>query len=198
MQSTLFHRVHLLCADVLCLMSTILRAIEQSSQSMSICQPVLGQEHRCHVHPSSWLICCGCMQRYANKLGSCLLETSEDIDSPADRQLAKWVSEVTSLMVCMAQGNPKVALKHGLADFTSSTQVNQADPTHRQDAFFVDLLVSVLHLRLTTLQSHVIQTCFWQYANKATHRKPGSLVGHCGGPLSQRGTLQVPALDICC
>ena len=89
------------------------------------------------------------MQRYANKLGSCLLETCEDINSPANRQLAKWVSEVTSLMVCMAQGNPKVALKHGLADFTSSTHVNQADPTHRQDAFFVDLVVSPLHLRST-------------------------------------------------
>ena len=86
------------------------------------------------------------VQRYANKLGSCLLETSEDVNSPANRQLAKWVSEVTSLMVCMAQGNPKVALKHGLADFTSSTHANQADPTHRQDAFFLDLMVSSLHL----------------------------------------------------
>ncbi|DBB02719.1 TPA: hypothetical protein ACH3X3_011664 [Trebouxia sp. C0006] len=81
--------------------------------------------------------------RYANKLGSCLLETSEDINSPANQQLAKWVSEVTSLMVCMAQGNPKVALKHGLADFTSSTHVNQADLTHRQDAFFLDLVVAL-------------------------------------------------------
>ncbi|DBA72014.1 hypothetical protein WJX79_004288 [Trebouxia sp. C0005] len=81
--------------------------------------------------------------RYANKLGSCLLETSEDVNSPANRQLAKWVSEVTSLMVCMAQGNPKVALKHGLADFTSSTHANQADPTHRQDAFFLDLMVAL-------------------------------------------------------
>ncbi len=96
------------------------------------------------------------MQRYANKLGSCLLETSEDITSPANRQLAKWVSEVTSLMVCMAQGNPKVALKHGLADFTSSTHINPADPTHRQDAFFLDLVVSSLHLRSTPSRSRAV------------------------------------------
>lgn len=88
--------------------------------------------------------------RYANKLGSLLLETYEDTDSPANRQLAKWVSEVTSLMICMAQGNPKIALKHGLADFTSSNkQQHPADSTHRQDAFFVDL---VMALELTESQ----------------------------------------------
>lgn len=119
------------------------------------------------------LIGSGCMQRYANKLGSCLLETSEDINSPANQQLAKWVSEVTSLMVCMAQGNPKVALKHGLADFTSSTHVNQADLTHRQDAFFLDLVVSSLHLRSTLSGAMSSRTDSWQCANKVTHLQAG-------------------------
>lgn len=99
-----------------------------------------------HDHLMHRLRRCSCLQRYANKLGSLLLETYEDADSPANRQLAKWVSEVTSLMICMAQGNPKVALKHGLADFTSSKQQHEpADSTHRQDAFFVDLVVSSVH-----------------------------------------------------
>ena len=81
------------------------------------------------------------MQRYANKLGNCLLEMSDDDSNPANRQLTKWVCEVTSVMVFMAQGNPKLALKHGLADFTSA-KVNSAElPPHRQDVFLGDLLV---------------------------------------------------------
>ena len=82
------------------------------------------------------------VQRYASKLGACLLETSEDANNPANRQLTLWVSEVTSVMICMAQGNPKLALKHGLADFTNNSQSQQAEPSFRPDAFFVDLLVS--------------------------------------------------------
>ena len=146
MQSTLFHCVHLWGAKILCLPHCVYYAIGWSSHAMSVYKSVPGQEHS-HGHYSSWLICSGCMQRYANKLGSCLLEMCEDTNCPASRQLAKWVSEVTSLMVCMAQGNPNVALKHGLADFTSTTHINPADPTHRQDAFFVDLVVISLHLR---------------------------------------------------
>ena len=80
------------------------------------------------------------LQRYANKLGTCLLEISDNDDNPANSQLTKWVCEATSLMVCMAQGNPKLALKHGLADFTSTQPKPQ--PAHRQDVFYVDLLVS--------------------------------------------------------
>ena len=155
MQSTLFHCVHLWgCRSTV--FATVHYAVQCSSQPLSVYSSAPGQERLCHHHPSSWLIGSGCVQRYANKLGSCLLETSEDITSPANRQLAKWVSEVTSLMVCMAQGNPKVALKHGLADFTSSTHINPADPTHRQDAFFLDLVVSSLHLRSTPSRSRAV------------------------------------------
>ncbi len=141
-------------------------AIGWSSHAMSVYNSAPGQKYLCHGHSSSWLICSGCMQRYANKLGSCLLETSEDINSPANQQLAKWVSEVTSLMVCMAQGNPKVALKHGLADFTSTTHINPTDPTHRQDAFFVDLVVSSLHL------------CSTLYGAMSSRTAPGQMCQH--------------------
>ena len=172
MQSTLFHCVHLWgCRSTV--FATVHYAVQCSSQPLSVYSSAPGQERLCHHHPSSWLIGSGCVQRYANKLGSCLLETSEDINSPANQQLAKWVSEVTSLMVCMAQGNPKVALKHGLADFTSSTHVNQADLTHRQDAFFLDLVVSSLHLRSTLSGAMSSRTDSWQCANKVTHLQAG-------------------------
>ncbi len=127
------------------------------------------QEHLCYGH----LLALDACSDTQTSLGSCLLETSEDINSPANQQLAKWVSEVTSLMVCMAQGNPKVALKHGLADFTSSTHVNQADLTHRQDAFFLDLVVSSLHLRSTLSGAMSSRTDSWQCANKVTHLQAG-------------------------
>ena len=83
------------------------------------------------------------MQRYASKLGTCLLEASEDGSNPAGRQLVQWVSEATSLMVCMAHGNPRLALKIGLADFTSNHQEQGAELSPRQEPFFVDLLVSL-------------------------------------------------------
>ncbi len=181
--------------------ATVQYANGWSSHAMSVYKYALGHQHLCHDHQSSWFIGSGCMQRYANKLGSCLLETSEDINSPANRQLAKWVSEVTSLMVCMAQGNPKVALKHGLADFTNTTHINPADPTHRQDAFFLDLVVSSLHLRLTPSRAMSSRTAPGNVSTRSHICKLGSeamLVGHCRGSLSQHCTHQTPAsLDIC-
>ena len=46
-------------------------------------------------------------------------------------------------MVCMAHGNPRLALKIGLADFTSNHQEQGAELSPRQEPFFVDLLVSL-------------------------------------------------------
>lgn len=99
------------------------------------------------------LIRFACLQKYANKLGCCLLNMCADEDGAASTQLPKYLSELTSLMICMAQGNPKVALKHGLADFYNK-QEDEADPNRRKDVFFVDLLVS--HCWLS---SHCIATC---------------------------------------
>ncbi len=107
------------------------------------------------------------MQRYASKLGSCLLNMSTNEDGTASTQLTKQLSELTSLMICMAQGNPKVALKHGLADFYSK-QEDQADPNRRKDAFFVDLLVS--HWWLSSHCTALRAVCYDPFAS--------AMVGH--------------------
>ncbi|KAL0025899.1 hypothetical protein WJX77_000508 [Trebouxia sp. C0004] len=81
---------------------------------------------------------------YANKLGSCLLNMRTNADGIASTQLAKHLSDLTSLMICMAQGNPKTALKHGLADFYNDQEdQTEANPNLCKDVFFVNLLAAM-------------------------------------------------------
>lgn len=63
-------------------------------------------------------------------------------------------------MIAMAQGNPKVALKHGLADFYGKQE--DVNPNRRNQSFFVDLLVRLVNsiyrakINLLVVMPHVL------------------------------------------
>lgn len=77
------------------------------------------------------------MQTYARKLGTCLLEMSDNENSSAAEDMHRWITELTSLTICVSLGNPK-GLKafHSASMDGSSATVNQLP-----DSFYEDLLV---------------------------------------------------------
>lgn len=78
------------------------------------------------------------MQTYARKLGACLLELSDsESSSAAAEDMHRWITELTSLTICVSLGNPK-GLKafHSASMDGSSATVNQLP-----DSFYEDLLV---------------------------------------------------------
>ena len=78
------------------------------------------------------------VQTYARKLGACLLELSDsEPSSAAAEDMNRWITELTSLTICVSLGNPK-GLKafHSTSMDGSSARVNQLP-----DSFYEDLLV---------------------------------------------------------
>ena len=77
------------------------------------------------------------MQLYARKLGACLLEMSDSESCSASQDLHRWITELTSLMVCVSLGNPK-----GLKAFHSASMDGSAASVRQlPDSFYEDLLV---------------------------------------------------------
>ncbi|KAL3132930.1 hypothetical protein ABBQ38_006844 [Trebouxia sp. C0009 RCD-2024] len=77
---------------------------------------------------------------YARKLGACLLELSDsESSSAAAEDMHRWITELTSLTICVSLGNPK-GLKafHSASMDGSSATVNQLP-----DSFYEDLLNAV-------------------------------------------------------
>lgn len=78
------------------------------------------------------------MQLYARKLGACLLEMTDSEACSTSEDLQRWITELTSLMVCVSLGNPK-----GLKAFHSaSMDGSSASVRQLPESFYEDLLVS--------------------------------------------------------
>ncbi len=78
------------------------------------------------------------VQLYARKLGACLLEMTDSEACSTSEDLHRWITELTSLMVCVSLGNPK-----GLKAFHSaSMDGSSASVRQLPDSFYEDLLVS--------------------------------------------------------
>ena len=78
------------------------------------------------------------MQLYARKLGACLLEMTDSEACSTSEDLHRWITELTSLMVCVSLGNPK-----GLKAFHSaSMDGSSASVRQLPESFYEDLLVS--------------------------------------------------------
>lgn len=76
---------------------------------------------------------------YARKLGACLLEMTDTEACSTSEDLHRWITELTSLMVCVSLGNPK-----GLKAFHSaSMDGSSASVRQLPESFYEDLLVTV-------------------------------------------------------
>ena len=76
------------------------------------------------------------LQTYARKLGSCLLEATDD-ESPAAERRHRWTMELTSLMMCVALGS-----KMGFRYFQGyNMETGKVDLLDQGDSFYLKLLV---------------------------------------------------------
>lgn len=81
--------------------------------------------------------CCMVLQTYARKLGSCLLEATDD-ECPAAERMHRWTMELTSLMMCVALGS-----KMGYKYFQGyNMETGKVDILELGDTFYSKLLVS--------------------------------------------------------
>ena len=113
------------------------------------------------------------VQTYARKLGACLLGMCDSEPCSAAEDMNRWITELTSLMVCVSLGNPK-----GLKAFHSAS-MDGSSATVRQlpDSFYEDLMVgsACLSLRLcmqatlgrrniSVYHQHTYLLCFGKFA----------------------------------